>query len=519
MALKDDLITARSYIVFVLGLLVAFSMVYYIEQKATVAPQVIPPVMMVKSVVNLPNNQVQATPVVQSERAIDEQVIDKPVPVVAVQTVVTEEAEKKLDAPVVTAQVSTIQPQQMVADNAMKPKVPDDVVLNPLMVKKRQPRVLTAEEMEWARIAWQYFANNTQATGLVNSVNGYPSTTMWDTASYMLGAISAQHLGIISKKELNERMANVLVALEKIPLFDGKLPNKSYNTKTLAMVNYANKDATKGIGWSAVDIGRLLVPLKIIYQKFPAQRPSINKVLARWQTQNMLDRGLLFGASLKADGTVHLLQEGRLGYEQYAAKTFALFNNWSANAAASYTNYLEYVIIDGIKIAIDKRDPKQHGAYNYMLSEPFMLDGLEFGFDKNSAQLAEKMFLVQEQRYKRTGVVTAVTEDHIDVAPYFVYNTVYVAGKSWAAITDKGQDASAFRALSTKAAFAWYVLYQHNYSDKLINAVKGLNVANQGWYAGLYEEGKRPNKVITANTNGVILESLAYLKSGKLLAN
>ena len=44
-------------------------------------------------------------------------------------------------------------------------------------------------------------------------------------------------------------------------------------------------------------------------------------------------------------------------------------------------------------------------------------------------------------------------------------------------------------------------------------------MANQGWYAGLYEEGKRPNKVITANTNGVILESLAYLKSGKLLAN
>ena len=60
------------------------------------------------------------------------------------------------------------------------------------------------------------------------------------------------------------------------------------------MVNYANKELPKVLSWSAIDIGRLLVPLKIIYQKFPVHRPSINKALARWQTQNMLDRGLIW---------------------------------------------------------------------------------------------------------------------------------------------------------------------------------------------------------------------------------
>ena len=34
-----------------------------------------------------------------------------------------------------------------------------------------------------ARRAWKYNKSNTQATGLANAVNAYPSTTMWDTAS------------------------------------------------------------------------------------------------------------------------------------------------------------------------------------------------------------------------------------------------------------------------------------------------------------------------------------------------
>ena len=40
---------------------------------------------------------------------------------------------------------------------------------------------LTAADAEAARIAWAYFQANTQESGMVNSVNGYPSTTMWAT--------------------------------------------------------------------------------------------------------------------------------------------------------------------------------------------------------------------------------------------------------------------------------------------------------------------------------------------------
>jgi hypothetical protein len=145
------------------------------------------------------------------------------------------------------------------------------------------------------------------------------------------------------------------------------------------------------------------------------------------------------------------------------------------------------------------------------------MDGLEFGFDAQSKELAWRVFSAQEERFKATGILTAVSEDHIDVSPYFVYNTVYVAGKTWATITDNGVDASDYRSLSTKTVFGWYALYNTPYTAKMLQAIETLNDPAKGWYAGLYEKNKQPNKAITANTNAVILESLAYIKKGKLL--
>jgi len=39
-------------------------------------------------------------------------------------------------------------------------------------------------DLEIAKTAWKYFENNyNPETGLVNAVDNYPSTTMWDTGS------------------------------------------------------------------------------------------------------------------------------------------------------------------------------------------------------------------------------------------------------------------------------------------------------------------------------------------------
>ncbi len=376
---------------------------------------------------------------------------------------------------------------------------------------------LTPEEMQWAKTAWKYFENNTiPETGLVNSVDQYTASTLWDTSSYLMALIAAQRLQLISQAEFDARVSKLLGSLERLPLFDGKLPNKSYNTQSLAMVDYNNQATDKGIGWSAIDIGRVLVPFNILVWQHPQHTFGVEKVLARWDMKSVLKEGEMQGATVNAKGKVEYPQEGRLGYEEYAAKSFSLMG-LDVSVALDYLKNLKLVDIYGIPVATDDRDPLIYQAHNYVVSEPYILDGVEFGWDRVSREFAWRVYRVQEERYKETGVLTAVSEDNIDQAPYFVYNTVYTGGKTWNAITDDGKDAAKFKTLSTKAVFGWHMLYDTGYTGKLMDKVATAFDPARGWYSGIYEVGGKPNKAITANTNGIILEALAFRQGGPLV--
>lgn len=394
---------------------------------------------------------------------------------------------------------------------------PEAVVEASADVNIAPSRPLTAQEMEWARTAWRYFQNNTiPATGLVNSVDNYNASTLWDTSSYLMAVIAAQRLGIIDQTEFDARIFKALDSLAKLPLFEGKLPNKSYNTLSLQMVDYTNQPSEKGIGWSAIDIGRILVPFNTLAWNYPQHTTSVKKVLESWNTEPLLVDGVLHGAAVSDSGKTQYLQEGRLGYEEYAAKSFNLMGLDVSNSLR-YTDFLKFVDIGGIQVATDSRDPQQYGAHNYVVSEPYILDGIEFGWDHISQELAWRVYKAQEKRAAETGILTAVSEDNIDQPPYFVYNTVFTSGKAWNAITETGEDASKFKSLSTKAAFGWHMLYETAYTQKLVEKVSSLADPQRGWYSGLYEVSGEPNKAITANTNGIILETLAYKQGGKLM--
>lgn len=388
---------------------------------------------------------------------------------------------------------------------------PEDIPFKP-------QRILTEEEYEWANVAWQYFDNNYQEnTGLVNSVDGYPSTTMWDTASYLLGLIAAEKLNIVTDDVFNLRMDKALTTLARLPLVDGQLPNKAYNTQTLQMVDYANNPKDNGIGWSAIDIGRVLVPLNIMIWQYPQFNKQVNDVLNHWKVSAMIKDGYLFGARpTNNDGLMELVQEGRIGYEEYASKSLVLMGRDVFNSM-KYIDYLELIDVYGIEIPTDKRDPAEYHAHNYVVSESYILDGLEFGADSVSKVFAHRVYEAQERRYEDTGILTAVSEDNVDEAPYFVYNTVFSDGKKWNAISDDGKDQSHLKTLSTKAAFGWYALYESEYTDLLIAEASQLYSDDKGWYSGRYESDGRVNKAITANTNGIVLESLAYIENGPLL--
>ena len=126
---------------------------------------------------------------------------------------------------------------------------------------------LTTRELAMARVAWKYFQSNTQPnTGLVNAVDSYPSTTMWDTASYIGALVAVRELGVIEKSEFDRRLTALLETLNSFSLFRGELPNKVYHTATAEKADYSNKPAE--IGFSALDLGRLLIWLRIAKERY-----------------------------------------------------------------------------------------------------------------------------------------------------------------------------------------------------------------------------------------------------------
>ena len=378
------------------------------------------------------------------------------------------------------------------------------------------PGPLGETELLQARVAWKYFENNLQPTGLVNSVDNYASTTMWDTGSYFMALLAAVRLDLIDRAEFDRRLTLALKALNQMPLFEGALPNKSYNTASLVTTDYNNQPTPRGIGCSAIDVGRIMVPFHLIVWNFPEHTALIRPVLARWKTGQLVRDGVMYGAAINAAGKTVYWQEGRLGYEQYSARSFGLLG-LDVTRALRYDEFLNYVTIYGIDVPTDRRRPEEFGAHNSVLSEPFVLDGLEFGGDVISREFAYRVYRAQEERFKRTGVLTAVSEDHIDQPPHFVYNAVFTGGRTWHAITDNGADASRFKTLSVKTAFGWDALYRTPYTARLMDRIAPLHDPARGWFAGLYEGTGQPNRALTANTNAVVLEALHYRKHGPFL--
>ncbi len=375
---------------------------------------------------------------------------------------------------------------------------------------------LTKEEMATARQAWSYFQRNwNDETGLVNSVDGFPSVTMWDQSAAMAALISARELNIVSAAEFDAKMTKMLKTLASIPLYKQELPNKVYNAKTLIPVNYGQLEKQEQIGWSAIDLGRMAIWLKIVGAKYPEMRSLSNDVWKHWQVKRLTKNGRMYGTSV-IKGREQYNQEGRLGYENYAAYGLKLWG-LDVNKALDYQSNTAFVNVYGQGIPYDKRDYKKSEANNYVLSEPYILDGIETGFQALPKAYADRILAAQESRYQATKQLTAVTEDNLDRPPYFVYSSLFVNGEPWATITDTRQQRNDLRFLSAKATVGWHVLYNTAYTRQLFDFVQTNLKSKDGWYNGFYESLRQPNKALTANNNGVILESLLYKQVGQPL--
>ena len=378
---------------------------------------------------------------------------------------------------------------------------------------------LTDEEWTYAQSAWNYFVDNVQpATGLPNAAGGYPSGTLWDMGNYLTAMNAARWMGLIEQDEFDNRLNQFLTSLAALRLFEDKLPNKVYNSATGEMVDYGNNPIDRGIGWSALDIGRMLAAFRMLQNCHPQYVDWINGLVESWQVALSVQDEKLYGAAVLPDESTLMVQEGRLGYEEYASRGYALWG-YNVPQAISFEPF-KFVDIYGIQIPVDTRDYQNTNANNYVVSESYVLDAIEFGLEGELADYARRVFEVQKRRYEDTGILTAVSEDNINQPPYFLYSTVYSNGVPFAVITEKNEPYPEMRTLSTKAAFGWHYVYPDDpYAQQLFDKVKNTNNSGRGYVAGIFESGLNDpepplNDILTGNTNGLLMEILYYKARG-----
>lgn len=378
-------------------------------------------------------------------------------------------------------------------------------------------RGLTAKDHQAARNAWQYFEQNYRPeTGLVDAVAGFPSGTLWDQGSYLLALVAAHRLNLITEESFGTRAQSLLKSIKSIELFEAKLPNKVYNTQTLAMVDYQNQPVPGGIGWSALDVARLLSAFRMLEVHHPEYGADLRAILARWDLAAMAREGRLYGAHVTEAGT-EFLQEGRIGYEQYGARAAAL---WGLDVldAVSAKPIVQWRQVAGVLLPTDRRSPEQFTAITPTLSEPFFLQALELGLSSEGHLMASKVYLAQENRFRDDGIPTMVSESHIDQPPHFLYMSIFSNGEDWAVVDEHGGMHPDLRSISLKATFAWDAIFETEYTQMIRQQLADL-AHPAGWASGKYEIDLRPNEIYTANTNAVVLQALYYKQFGPMLTS
>lgn len=365
-----------------------------------------------------------------------------------------------------------------------------------------------------ARTAYAYVqANYNESTGWINSVGGYGYATVWDIGSGLMALYCADQLDLLDGDVYDRRMRRALQTLIEARLFDDAAYNKTYSTSTGRIAGRPGQEETTaetGYGWSVLDMGRLLMALRVIDQNQPQYRDLMQQIVGRLKFDRMIIDGYLRGEDLDSRGRRRRYQEGRIGYEQYAALAFAAWGYPAANALNVRQNARPVTVL-GIPLLGDTR-PDDH-----LTSDPFLMMGLEQGWTPEIRQLAWRVLAAQEARWRQTGTITIVNEDALSGPPYFLYYSVFSDGREFVVEPPAGApDGPTPRTVSTKGAFGWHALLPSEYTWNAVQRVEGAR-QDGGWGAGVFEESGRVSGAPNINTVAMVLEAALYARTGRPL--
>jgi hypothetical protein len=400
-------------------------------------------------------------------------------------------------------------------------------VHSPLFHQGRHGK-LTQEERQWAEIAWKYFDNNYQdSTGLVNGSDTFAVASVWNIADTIAATIIAHEFELLDDYTFDLRISTLLSFLNTMPLSFGKLPNRHYHTQSWEMVNAGGQ--AQNTGWSAIDIGRLLIWLQILHSYAPQFGEYIDKAILRWHFCEVIDDcGRLYGSTDTGQWELFLYPEMPIGYRDYALMGYA---SWGFPITIEYDYDPNALVrLYDLDIPFSRHDPRRSGNYHPVVSMPYFLLGLEFNWDKPSdlwssdkrhtdphlSQVAQRLYQVQEQRYQRERIFTARSDYQRNSDPYFLYDTIYAAGFAWNTITPGGEFKPDLALVSLRAGFPMWALWKTRYTNQLMVLLKHLYDPERGWYEGRYEKTAAYERNLTATTNALVLQTLYYKTKGKL---
>jgi hypothetical protein len=365
-----------------------------------------------------------------------------------------------------------------------------------------------------AERAWRWIDRNYRpATGLIRATDQYSLVTTWDIGSGLLAMHSAHELGLLADAEYEVRMSRALRTLQALPLYDRTAFGRFYSVDNAQMYGRDERPTERGYGWSATDLGRLLTALHVVAGN-PRFQADAQAIVARLDFAKVVREGYLWGEDVRPNGRVAKYTEGRIGYEQYAARGYALWGH-PAERALRLAENAQPATVEGVRVLGDRRGDER------LTSEPFILAGLETGLAAGGLEeLASGVLAAQEARWRRTGQVTVVSEDAIPLPPYyFYYYTVLHGGRPW--VVDAQAPMAGVRAprwISTKATFAWHAILPGDYTRTALQTVASAHRGQADWAAGVYEGGSRLTGGSNVNTAAVILEAALYRQRGRPLA-
>ncbi len=373
-------------------------------------------------------------------------------------------------------------------------------------------------DLSTARTAWSYFESATGAfespDGVREAVNGGGFTTPSTIGDQIAATMAAYRTGLIDRAAYDSRVARILRFLDAANLSGAGLLGRFYDIRTGRLTDPSAPGADPG--WSSIQIGRLLLWLRILTRAEPRLAPLVGQIVSRWNLCQAFDAdGLPLGA-IRAGGKLVGTVETGTGYGDYALQGFRA---WSVAAPVKTPPEPDSSIrIEDLTIPLPDGAPAEP-----LMTAPFALIGMELdwvGLDgkpmAGSRHFAELTLDAQRRRFARTRTLTARSDFLRSADPYAVFDAVMSGGFAWSTADGAGRVHSDLALVSTRAAFGYWALRPlDGYGRRLVKAVTG-SPRPGGLPEGVYEKGGAEEPTQTAATNAFVLEALLYRQAGPI---